>query len=194
MAQAKQEGRPQGTATYRMMGCACNTARAGQGKGPQIWKTFLQRSDHLSLLFSPTVGRRRTVKRYRTGPTQLAPTNNATSRTPARNESDCASARCNDRTHAGQHQTGQTCMGWYENGAQRAGDTVVSHACRPPCPRTQQNTVTLPLRTRPTNVNKPHYTTPGQTKTQLTSTDTDVPATQAGFEDKTTSSSATEPT
>ena len=82
----------------------------------------------------------------------------------------------------------------YENDVQRAGDTVVSHARRPPCPQTQRNTVTLPLRTRPTNVNKLHYTTLGQTKTQLTSTDTNVPATQAGFDDKTTGSSATEPT
>ena len=85
-------------------------------------------------------------------------------------------------------------MGRYGNGIQRAGDTVVSHARRPPCPRTQQNTVTLPLQTRPTNVNKLHYTPLGQTKTQLTSTDTDVPATQTGFDDKTTGSSATKPT
>ena len=84
-------------------------------------------------------------------------------------------------------------MGWYKNGVQQAGDTVVSHARRQPCPGPQQNTVTLPLQTRPTNVNKLHYTTLGQTKTQLTSTDTDVPATQAGFDDKTTGSSATEP-
>ena len=48
------------------------------------------------------------------------------------------------------------------------------HARRPPYPRTQQNTTTLPLRTRPTNVNNRHYTTPGQTRTQLTSTDTEV--------------------
>ena len=70
MAQAKLEGQPQSTAKYRMMGCACNTARAGQGKGHQIWKKFLQRSSHLSLLFSPTMGRRCTVKAYRAGPTQ----------------------------------------------------------------------------------------------------------------------------
>ena len=85
-------------------------------------------------------------------------------------------------------------MGRYGNGLQHAGDTVVSHARRLPCPRTQRNTVTLSLRTRPINVNKLHYTTIVQTKTQLTSTDTDVPATQTGFEDKTTGSSATEPT
>ena len=84
-------------------------------------------------------------------------------------------------------------MGRYGNGVQRAGDTVVSHARRPRCPRTQQNTVTLPLRTRPTNVNKLHHTTLGQTKTQLSSTDTDVPATQTGFDENTTSSSAMEP-
>ena len=33
MAQAKLEGRLQNTAKYRMMGCACNTAREGQGQG-----------------------------------------------------------------------------------------------------------------------------------------------------------------
>ena len=85
-------------------------------------------------------------------------------------------------------------MGQYENGIQRAGDTVVSHARRPPCPRKQRNIVALPIRTRPTNVNKLHYTTLGQTKTQLTSTNTDVPATQAGFDEKTSGSSTTEPT
>ena len=85
-------------------------------------------------------------------------------------------------------------MGRYENDVQRAGDTVVSHDRRPPCPRKKRNSVTLPLWTRPTNVNKLHYTTLGQTKTRLTSTDTNVPATQAGLDDKTTSSSRTEPT
>ena len=75
-------------------------------------------------------------------------------------------------------------MGRYGNGVQRAGDTVVRHVRRPRCPRTQPNTVTLPLRTRPTNVNKLHYPTLGQIKTQLTSTETDVPATQAGYNEK----------
>ena len=51
---------------------------------------------------------------------------------------------------------------------------MMGRARRPPYPRTQQNTTPLPLRTRPTNVNKLRYTTLGQTKTQLTSTDTDV--------------------
>ena len=37
-------------------------------------------------------------------------------------------------------------MGRYENNVQRAGDTLMSHARRPPCPRTQRSTVTLPLR------------------------------------------------
>ena len=69
----------------------------GRDKGPEWGKTFLQRSDHLSLLFSPAVGRWRMVETYRAGPTQLAPTNIATNRTPARNKSDCASARCNDK-------------------------------------------------------------------------------------------------
>ena len=54
--------------------------------------------------------------------------------------------------------------------------------------------MTLPMRTRPTNVHKLHYTTLAQTKTQLTDTDTTVLATRAGFDDKTTGSSATEPT
>ena len=75
-----------------------------------------------------------------------------------------------------------------------AGDTVASRAHRPPWPQTQRNTVTLPLRTRPTNVHKLHYTTLAQTNTQLTDTDTNVLATGAGFGDKTTSSSTTEPT
>ena len=69
--------------------------------------------------------------------------------------------------------------------------------CATPANHHTQNTtehVTLPLRTRPTNINKLHYTTLGQTKTHLTSTDTDVPATQTTFGDTTTGSSATEPT
>ena len=69
-------------------------------------------------------------------------------------------------------------------------------APRPPTtiPTDTTEHVTLPLRRRPTNVNKLHYTTLGQTKTQLTSNDTDVPATQTTFGDTTTGSSATEPT
>ena len=85
-------------------------------------------------------------------------------------------------------------MGRYGNGIQRAGNIVVSHVRRLPCSGTQQNTITLSLRRRPTNVNKLHCTAIGQTKTQLTTTDTDVPATQAGFDDETTGSSVTEPT
>ena len=60
------------------------------------------------------------------------------------------------------------------NGVQRVGDTMMRRARRPPYPRTQQNTTTLPLRTRPTSLNKLHYTTLGQTKKQLTSTDKGV--------------------
>ena len=75
--------------------------------------------------------------------------------------------------------------GWPHRGAPRPPTTI-------PTNTTEQ--VTLPLRTRPTNVNKLHYTTLGQTKTQLTSTDTVVPATQTTFGDTTTGSSATEPT
>ena len=83
-------------------------------------------------------------------------------------------------------------MGRNRNGVQRVGDTMVRRARRPPYQRTRQNTTTLPLRTRPTNVNKLHYNALGQTKTQLASTDTDVPATQTTFGDATTGSSATE--
>ena len=63
-------------------------------------------------------------------------------------------------------------MGRNGNSVQWVGNTLVRQARQPPYPRTQQNTATLPLRTRPTNVNKPHYTTLGQTKTELTRTDT----------------------
>ena len=54
--------------------------------------------------------------------------------------------------------------------------------------------MTLPLQTRPTNVPKLHYTTLVQTKTPQTDADTNVLAKRAGFDDKTTGSSATEPT
>ena len=81
-------------------------------------------------------------------------------------------------------------MGQYGNGVQWVGDTVVCHGG---ADHHAHETVTLSLRTRPTNVNKLHYTTLGQTKMQLTSTDTPMPAAQTGFDDKTTGSSATEP-
>ena len=102
--------------------------------------------------------------------------------------------RKTDDTQGGQHQTSQACTGRKGNGVQRDGGTVVHHARRDQYPRKQQNSVTLPLRTRPTNVNKLHYTTLGPTKTQITSTNTDVPAAQTTFGDTTTGSSATEPT
>ena len=70
---------------------------------------------------------------------------------------------------------------------------MVRHARRRPCPRTQQHTATLLLRTRPTNVDKPHYATLEPTKTQLASADRDAPAAQTIFGDTTTGSSATEP-
>ena len=54
--------------------------------------------------------------------------------------------------------------------------------------------MTLPSRNRPTTINKLHYTTLGQIKTQLASTETDVLATQRTFGYTTTGSSATEPT
>ena len=60
-------------------------------------KSFLQRSNHLSWLFSPAAGGRRTVQAYCAGPTHLAPANIATSGTPAHNKSDCANTRCDDK-------------------------------------------------------------------------------------------------
>ena len=85
-------------------------------------------------------------------------------------------------------------MGRCEGDVQGASDTVASRAPRPPWPQTQRNTGTLPLRTRPKNVPKLHYTTLVQTKTQQTDADTNVLTKRAGFDDKTTVSSATEPT
>ena len=76
-------------------------------------------------------------------------------------------------------------IGWQQHAAPRP---------HPQYPQTQRNVVTLPSRTRPTNVNKLHHTTLGQTKTRLTGTETNVPATQTTFHYTTTSSSATEPT
>ena len=71
---------------------------------------------------------------------------------------------------------------------------MVRHARRRPCPRTRQNTAILPLRTRPTTADKPHYATLGPTKTQLGSADTDVSAAQTTFRNTTTASGATKPT
>ena len=47
--------------------------------------------------FSPAAGGRRTVQTYRAGPTHLAPTNIATSGTPAHNKSDCPNTRSDDK-------------------------------------------------------------------------------------------------
>ena len=80
-------------------------------------------------------------------------------------------------------------MGRNVNGVGRIGDTLVRHALRPPYPRTQQNTATLPLRTGRTNINQLHYTTLGQSTTQLTSNGTDVPTTQTTSGYTTTGSS-----
>ena len=66
-------------------------------------------------------------------------------------------------------------MGRKGNGVKRVGNTMVRRASRLPYPITHQNTTTLPLRTRPTNVNNLHYTTLEHTRTQLTSTDREVP-------------------
>ena len=68
---------------------------------------------------------------------------------------------------------------------------MVRHAHWRPCPRTRQHTATLPLRTRPTSADEPHYVAFAPTGTQLTSTDTDVPAAQTTFGHTTTGSSAT---
>ena len=56
MAQAKLEGRLRNTAKYRMMGCACNTARAGQGQGHQIGKVFFTAIQPLVITFLPRGG------------------------------------------------------------------------------------------------------------------------------------------
>ena len=72
--------------------------QGGAGRrAPNREKNILQRSDHLSTLFLPTVGRRRTVQMYCAGPTQLAPANTAAGGKPARNKSDCAGTHCNDK-------------------------------------------------------------------------------------------------
>ena len=55
---------------------------------------FSQRSDHLSLLFSPRMRGRRNVKTYQAGPTQLEPTNTETSMATTRTTSNRADARC----------------------------------------------------------------------------------------------------
>ena len=83
-------------------------------------------------------------------------------------------------------------MGRTGNGIPRVGHIMVRHVRRRPYPRTKQNIVTLPSRNRPTNINKLHYTTLGQTDTQLTSNETDVPTTQTTSGYTTTGISATE--
>ena len=56
MAQAKLEGRLQNTAKNRMMGCACNTARAEQEQGHQIGKTLFTAVRPLVITFLPCGG------------------------------------------------------------------------------------------------------------------------------------------
>ena len=85
-------------------------------------------------------------------------------------------------------------MGRNGNGVGRIGNTVLCHASRPPYPRTQQNTGTLPFRGRPTNINELHYTTLGQTKKRITSNRTDLRTTQRTSGYTSTGSSAAEPT
>ena len=79
-----------GLCMQHCQGGAGNRAATGE-------KCLLQRSNHLSWLFSPAAGGRRTVQTYRAGPTHLAPTNIATSGTHAHNKSDCANTRCDDK-------------------------------------------------------------------------------------------------
>ena len=79
-------------------GLCMQHCQGGAGnRAPTGEKISLQRSDRLSWLSSPAAGGRRTVQTYRAGPTHLAPTNIATSGTPAHNKSDCANARCDDK-------------------------------------------------------------------------------------------------
>ena len=56
MAQAKLERRLQTTAKYRMMGCACNTARVGQGQGHRNGETFFAAVRPLVNPFLPRAG------------------------------------------------------------------------------------------------------------------------------------------
>ena len=86
-----------------------------------------------------------------------------------------------NRSHASRPTPNWPGMHRSERECRPASDTMMRRDRRPPYPRTQQNTTILLLRTRPTNVNKLHYTTLGQSKTRL-------------FGDATTGSSATEPT
>ena len=53
MAQAKLEGRLRNTAKYRIMGCACNTARAGQGQGHRNRKNLFTAVRPLVITFPP---------------------------------------------------------------------------------------------------------------------------------------------
>ena len=66
---------------------------SGRDKGTERGKNFFTAVRPLVITFSPAVDRRRRIKTYRAGPTQLAPTNTTTKRTPARNKSDCANAK-----------------------------------------------------------------------------------------------------
>ena len=78
----------------RMQHCQGGAGNRAPTGGKNV---FLQRSNHLSWLFSPAAGGRRTVQTYRAGPTHLAPTNIATSGTPAHNKYDCTNTRCDDK-------------------------------------------------------------------------------------------------
>ena len=88
-------GRPTGTAKYRMIGCACNAARAGQEMSHRSCKHLAAVKPPV-VTFRPTMGGRRTVKRYHAGPhaTGTSPTNTETSMATKRTTSDRAGARC----------------------------------------------------------------------------------------------------
>ena len=78
-------------------GLCMQHCQGGAGtRAPNLEKSFYSGPTTCQYFSPPRGGRRRTEKMYRAGPTQLAPPNTATSRTPARNKSDCASTCCND--------------------------------------------------------------------------------------------------
>ena len=203
---------------YSGRGARTNTARPTMGGA-----THQRSKPHVEGGHAPAQHQPRPSKQHspNRNPTRARPTNTETSKTTKRTTSNRASARSSakgtnakqadheaanttvhqqnhcsshDMTkngpHAGRPTPNQPGMqgskrerhptGWRHRGAPRPPTTI---------PTDTTEHVTLPLRTRPTNV----YTTLGQTKTQLTNTDTDVPATQTTFGDTTTGSSATEP-
>ena len=78
----------------------------GRDKGTERGNNFFTAVPPLVITFFPAVDRQRRMKTYRAGPTQLAPTNTTTNRTPAHKKSDCANARCNDKEPTPNEPTG----------------------------------------------------------------------------------------